>query len=54
VSLYVANFLYDPLDYISNFFYDPLTFWGVPLIFALLWEGYRDLNERLRGRSRQQ
>lgn len=31
------------LDYFSNFFYDPWTFWGVPLVFALAWEGYRGL-----------
>ena len=31
------------LDSISNFFYDPWTFWGVPLVFALFWEGYRRL-----------
>jgi hypothetical protein len=29
------------LDYVSNFFYDPWTFWGIPLVFALAWEGYR-------------
>jgi hypothetical protein len=38
---YLSDFFYDPLDYISNFFYDPWTFWGVPLLFALLWESYR-------------
>jgi hypothetical protein len=40
---FISDFLYDPLDYISNFFYDPWTFWGVPLVFALLWETYRRL-----------
>jgi len=39
------------LDYISNFFYDPWTFWGVPLLFAFAWEGYRRLGEGLRRRS---
>jgi hypothetical protein len=29
------------LDAVSNVFYDPLTFWGVPLVFALAWEGWR-------------
>jgi hypothetical protein len=33
------------LVYISSFFYDPWVFWGVPLIFALIWEGYRNLRE---------
>ncbi len=39
------------LDYISNFFYDPWTFWGVPLVFALGWEGCRRLGEKARSRS---
>jgi hypothetical protein len=40
---YLSDFFYDSLDHISNFFYDPWTFWGVPLVFALLWESYRRL-----------
>lgn len=28
------------LDAISNVFYDPWTFWGIPLVFALAWEGW--------------
>ena len=43
----LSEFFYDPLDYISNFFNDPWTFWGVPLILALVWEGYRWLKDRL-------
>jgi hypothetical protein len=31
------------LEQISNLFYDPEVFWGVPLVFALLYEGYRRL-----------
>lgn len=31
------------LDQISNLFYDAEVFWGVPLMFALLYEGYRRL-----------
>jgi|HubBroStandDraft_6_1064221.scaffolds.fasta_scaffold3678199_1 hypothetical protein len=48
----MSEFFYDPLDYISNFFYDPWTFWGVPVILALIWEGYRWLKDRLSERSR--
>ena len=48
----VSEFFYDPLDYISNFFYDPWTFWGVPVILALIWEGHRWLKDRLSERSR--
>jgi hypothetical protein len=29
------------LDAVSNVLYDPWTFWGVPLVFALAWEGWR-------------
>lgn len=28
------------LEQISNLFYDAEVFWGVPLVFALLYEGY--------------
>ena len=38
------------LDSLSNVFYDPWIFWGVPLIFAFLWEGYVRLKDRMRGR----
>ncbi len=31
------------LEQISNLFYDAEVFWGVPLVFALLYEGYRHL-----------
>jgi len=34
------------LIYISNFFYDPWIFWGVPVLFALVWEGYYGLIEK--------
>jgi hypothetical protein len=43
---YISEFLYDPLDYISNLFYDPWTFWGAPLAFALVLDGYLRLRER--------
>jgi hypothetical protein len=39
----ISGFYDDPLDTISNFFYNPWTFWGVPLVLALLWESYRRL-----------
>jgi hypothetical protein len=39
------------LESVSNFFYDPWTFWGVPVAFALVWDMYRSLGERPRGRS---
>ena len=39
----ISGFFDDPLDTMSNFFYNPWTFWGVPLVLALLWESYRRL-----------
>jgi hypothetical protein len=48
----ISEVFYDPLDYISNFFCDPWIFWGVPLILALVWEGYRWLKDKLPERSR--
>ena len=37
------------LEQVSDFFYDPMVFWGVPLVLALLLEGYRHLRK---GRGR--
>jgi hypothetical protein len=40
------------LDAISDVFYDPWIFWGVPLVVALAWEGWRALAQGLRARAR--
>ena len=29
------------LEQISKLFYDPEVFWGAPLVFTLLYDGYR-------------
>lgn len=38
------------LDQIAGIFYLPAVFWGVPLVFALMHEAYREW--RIRGGGR--
>ena len=39
------------LERLADLFYDPWVFWGVPLILAVLWSGWRRIAGRRRRRD---